>query len=133
MKQKWILVGGGLGAPLTRSAYAILGIGDIVYDPTNYAQALQRFAQMEQQYAQLVQTYQMIRSQYDQMIWMAKQVPVNMAARYRALYTPWLNTSAANTYGTTGGWTTGINTGMGVESGYSAAIQPVGTYGAALS
>jgi hypothetical protein len=132
VKPKWILVVCALGALLTRSAYAILGVGDIVYDPTNYAQALQRFAQLEQQYLQLVQTYQMVRSQYDQMIWMAKQVPVNMAARYRALYTPWLSTSAANTYGTTAGWTTGINTGMGVESGYSAAIQPVGTYGAAL-
>jgi hypothetical protein len=133
MKPKWILVVCALGAHLTRSAYAILGIGDIVYDPTNYAQALQRFAQMEQQYAQLVQTYQMIRSQYNQMIWMAKQVPVNMAARYRALYTPWLASSAVNTYGTTGSWTTGINTGMGVNSGYSAATQPLGTYGASLS
>lgn len=132
MKPKWILVVCALGALLTRSAYAILGIGDIVYDPTNYAQALQRFAQLEQQYVQLVQTYQMIRSQYDQMLWMAQQVPVMMAERYRALATPWLNSSAPNTYGTTGAWVSGINTGIGVESGYSAATQPLSTYGASL-
>src|ERR1700680_1236873 len=133
MKPKWILVVCALGALLTRSAYAILGVGDIVYDPTNYAHALQRLAQLEQQDLQVVQTYQMIRSQYDQMLWMAKQVPVNMAARYRALYTPWLNSSAANTYGTTGSWVTGINTGVNVEAGYSAATQPLGAYGTALS
>jgi hypothetical protein len=130
MKRKWILVVCALGLLLTRPAHALFGV--VVFDPTNYAQALDRYYQLQQQFAQLVQTYQMIRSQYDQMLWMAKQVPVNMAARYRALYTPWLNSSAANTYGTAGGWTTGINTGIGVESGYSAATQPLGTYGASL-
>jgi type IV secretion system protein TrbJ len=132
MKRKWILVVCALGAFLAAPAFAILGIGDIVYDPTNYAQALQRYFQLQQQYAQLVQTYAMIRSQYDQMIWMAKQVPVNMVARYRALSTPWLNSSAANTYGTTGSWTTGINTGLSAAAGYAAAIQQLESYGAAL-
>jgi hypothetical protein len=130
MKSKWLLVVCALGALLARSAHAFLGV--VVYDPANYAQALQRYLQLQQQYLQLVQTYEMIRSQYEQMIWMAKQVPVNMAARYRALYTPWLHTSAGNTYGTTGGWTTGINTGVGADSGYSTASTPLGTYGASL-
>src|SRR5581483_7228752 len=51
---------------------------------------------------------------------------------YRAVATPWLNSSATNTYGTSGGWTTGINTGVGAPSGYAAATQPLGTYGPAL-
>jgi hypothetical protein len=34
---------------------------------------------------------------------MLQPVPVNMAARYRALETPWLHSSAGNTYGTTNG------------------------------
>ena len=72
-------------AVVSAPAFAILGIGDIVYDPSNYALALQRLIQLEQQYAQLVQTYQMISNQYNQMLWMAKLVPVNMAARYRAM------------------------------------------------
>lgn len=132
MRPKWMLVVCALAALLAAPAFAILGIGDIVFDPTNYANALQRFIQLEQQYAQLVQIYEMIHSQYDQMIWMAKQVPVNMEVRYRALATPWQTTSATNTYGTTASWITGINTGWGVGAGYSAATQPLASYGAAL-
>ena len=61
---------------LTPSAFAIFGLGDIVFDPSNYAEAIQQLLQMEQQYAQLVQTYQMVRSQYDHLVWMARRVPV---------------------------------------------------------
>src|SRR5882724_13394786 len=99
--------------------FAIFGVGDIVFDPSNFEEAVQQLLQMEQQYAQLVQTYQMVRSQYDHMVRMAQQVPVNMASRYRALATPWRTSSATNTYGTTGGWMAGINTGAGVASGYA--------------
>jgi len=101
-------------------------------DPTNFEEAVQQLLQLEQQYAQLVQTYQMIRSQYDQMIWMARQVPVNMAVRYRALATPWQPSSATNIYGTSGGWIAAINTGVGVSDGYSRATQPLSAYGSAL-
>lgn len=118
---------------LARPALAILGVGDIVYDPTNFAEAVKELVQLEQQYAQLVQTYDMIRSQYQQMLWMAQSVPVNMAARYRALATPWLNSSATNTYATTGGWITAINTGNNVSAGYSQATQNLNDYGAAIS
>src|SRR5438094_1335580 len=119
-------------AVMSAPAFAILGIGDIVYDPSNYALALQRLIQLEQQYAQLVQTYQVIRSQYEQMVWMAKMVPVNMAARYRAMATPWRLSSATNTYGTTGGWMTSINSGLAVPAGYSEATQSLDSYGSAL-
>ena len=80
-----------LAAGLVTPALALFGIGDIVFDPTSYAELIQQLLQMEQQYAQLVQTYQTIRSQYDQMLLMAQQVPVNMTVRYRTLGTPWLN------------------------------------------
>ena len=119
-------------ASLAGPAFAIFGLGDIVFDPSNFEEAVQQLLQMEQQYAQLVQTYQMVRSQYEQMLWMAKRVPVNMAARYRAVATPWRNFSATNTYGTTGNWIAGVNTGVGVETGYSAATQPLDSYRAAL-
>src|SRR5436190_528056 len=36
----------------------------VVYDPTNYANAVLRYGQLQQQYAQLVLTYQQIRTQY---------------------------------------------------------------------
>lgn len=124
-----ILLSTALGTP----ALAFLGFGDIVFDPSNYQQAVQQLLQMQQQYAQLVQTYGLIKTQYDHMVWMAKRVPVNMAARYRALVTPWKNSSASDLYGTTGGWITGINTGWGVEPGYRQATQPLGVYGHALA
>jgi hypothetical protein len=123
-----------LVAALTLAAptFAILGVGDIVFDPSNFEEAVQQLLQLQQQYGQLVQTYQMIRSQYQHMVYMAKRVPVNMAVRYRALATPWRNSSATNTYGITAGWTTGINTGLDVSGGYSAATQPLRDYGSAM-
>src|ERR1700681_3632416 len=129
---RWALVP-LLAISITVPAMAILGIGDIVFDPTNYAEAVQHLIQLQQQYAQLVQTYEQIRAQYDQMIWMAKQVPVNMAARYRAAVTPWQYSSAPNTYGTTTGWTNGINTGLDVAAGYAQATQQLDQYGGALA
>lgn len=113
-------------------ALAILGLGDIVFDPTNYGELVQQLLRMEQQYNQLVQTYDMIQNQYNLMRFMAQSDPVNMVLRYRALSTPWLNSSATNVYGTTGGWITGINSGVGAGYGYAAATQPLGTYGPAL-
>jgi hypothetical protein len=113
-------------------ALAIFGVGDIVFDPTSFGELVKQFVQLEQQYQQLVQTYQMIQNQYNQMLFMARQVPVNMALRYSAAVTPWLNSSATNVYGTTGGWTSGINTGLAVSGGYSAATVSLGTYGGAL-
>lgn len=113
-------------------AAGVFGFGITVFDPTNWAENVRQLWQLQQQYAQLVQTYNMIRNQYDQMVWMAKRVPVNMAARYRALATPWRTSSASNTYGTTAGWIAGINTGTGVASGYSRATQSLAAYGSAL-
>ena len=122
-----------LSLDLSKPAKAFLGFGDIVFDPSNYAQALRSFVQLQQQYMQLIQIYQQARMQYDQLRWMAQSVPVNMRNRYRTAAIPWSNSTAANTYGTTGGWMTGINTGNGVESGYERAIQKLNTYGSALS
>src|SRR5713226_9487506 len=93
MKRKIIAVT-FIAALCSAPALAIFGLGDIVFDPTNFEEAVRQLLQMEQQYVQLVQTYQMVTNQYQQMIWMAKQVPVNMASRYRALATPWHLSSA---------------------------------------
>jgi type IV secretion system protein TrbJ len=123
-----------LGAvAFTPSAWAILGLGDIVFDPSNYAQAIRSFIQLEHQYAQLIQIYQQARQQYEQLLWEARMVPVNMQARYRAVVTPWTNSTATNTYGTTAGWINAVNTGNAVESGYAQSIQPLVSYGSAFS
>src|SRR5215831_14683908 len=108
---------------VAKPIFAVLGIGDIVFDPQALEQALKEFAQLQKEYDQLVQTYQMVRSQYDQMLWMARQIPVSMSLRYGAPWVSWINTAATNTYGTTGAWVTGINTGIGVAAAYSNATQ----------
>src|SRR5579872_1467529 len=118
------LVPAALAFSLAGPALAVLGVGDIVFDPTNYGKLVAQLLQMQKEYAELVQTYKTVSSQYQQMLFMARQDPVNMILRYRAVATPWLNSSATNTYGTTAGWTTGINTGLGAAAGYGAATQP---------
>lgn len=136
MKQKTakrFLVLAALTIGLATPALAIFGLGDIVFDPTSYGELIQQLLQMQQEYSQLVQTYLVIQSQYQQMLFMAQEDPVNMLTRYRAAATPWVNSSATNIYGTSGGWITGITSGLGVASGYSAATQPLGVYGSALN
>jgi len=105
--------------------------GITVFDPSVYAEAVTQVTKLVQQYNQLVQTYQMITNQYNQMLWMAKTLPGNLA-RFRAIPTPWFLSSATNTYGTTAGWIAAINTGSNVAGGYQNAIEQLLPYGAAL-
>lgn len=116
------------GTLMATPVFALLGIGDVVFDPSNYAEAIAQLVQLEQQYEQLVRTYQMVRSQYDHMVMMAKQVPVDMTQRYRAVATPWKSSNATNTYGSTAAWISGINTGFGVADAYARATQRLTTY-----
>lgn len=60
-----------LGVPAT-SAFAIGGLGDIVYDPSNYVQAIKQVQAWEQQYQQMTQaltkaeaTFQQVKSGVD--------------------------------------------------------------------
>lgn len=117
------------GATVARAQF---GFGLTVFDPSVYAEAITEVSQLVQQYNQLVQTYQMITSQYNQMLWMAKMLPENLA-NFRAIQTPWFLSSATNTYGTTGGWIAAINSGANVPAGYSSATDQLLSYGAALS
>jgi hypothetical protein len=121
------------GCLLAVSAPALAIIGVVVFDPSNFEEAVQQLASLEQQYQQLVSTYHMIESQYQQMVWMAKSVPVVMSLRYRAQGTPWTMPTPTNTYGTTAAWTAGISTGVDALGGYRAASEPLGVYGGAFS
>ena len=118
---------------LSPQAHAFLGFGDIVFDPSNFEEAVQQLLQMEMQYEQLVQHYVVLKNQYEHMRRMAQIVPVNMVARYKAIATPWRQSSASNIYGTTGGWISSINTGFGVASGYAASTERLGQYGNAFN
>jgi len=103
------------------TASAQFGIG-IVYDPTNYSNALLRYFQLQQQLIQLRNSYAQLVSQYQLAVQMAKNIN-NMPARYRAQFSQWRNTSALNTYGNTGTWINGINSGQTgfVSTGYQQA------------
>jgi len=108
------------------------GAGVTVFDPSVFGNTVEQLAKMEREMAQLERTYQMVTNQYNQMLLMAKQSPVNMSTRYRAILTPWQPSLATNTYGTTGGWIAAVNTGVNVPGGYQSATEPLRPYGAGL-
>jgi hypothetical protein len=100
--------------------------GGIVYDPTNYANAVLRYNQLVQQLLQLEQTYQQIVNQYNLALRMAQNLQ-NMPARYQALFSQWRNGIALDTYGNTGAWVTAINTGAPGD-GYQLATTQLVPY-----
>jgi hypothetical protein len=100
------------------TASAQLGSG-IVYDPTNYQNALLRYQQLQQHLLQLQKSYAKITSQLELATQMATFIR-NMPARYRALFSQWRNVTSMNTFGNTGSWIKGINSGLlpNINSGY---------------
>lgn len=103
------------------TASAQFGFG-IVYDPTNYANALLRYYQLEQHLIQLKNSYAQLVTQYNLALEMSKNLQ-NMPARYQAQFSQWRNASAPDTYGNTAGWVNGINSGIAsiVDPGYQQA------------
>ena len=101
----------------------------VVFDPTNYANALLRYAEMERQLVQLVQTYEQVRTQYELLKYQAQRIPVDMEARYRSMPTPWLSFAAANTYGTTDTWIRAANNGHDATTAFTQATRPLLDYG----
>src|SRR3977135_4190630 len=91
-------------------ASAQFGFG-IVYDPTNYQNALLRYYQLQQHLLQLQKTYTQVLAHYNLALQMARKIE-NMPVRYKAQFAQWKNTFAGNTYGNTGSWVTGINSGQ---------------------
>lgn len=115
------------------SARAVFGIGDIVFDPSNFEKAVQQLVEMGRHYEQLVRQVGLLKEQYEHMRRMAQQAPVNKSLRYRVLATRWHPSSATNTYGTTSGWISSINSGAATASGYLKAVHRLGQYGSVLS
>jgi hypothetical protein len=104
------------------TASAQFGFGGIVYDPTNYHNALLRYFQLQQQLIQLRNSYTQLVSQYNLAVRMARNIQ-NMPSRYRALFSQWRNTAAQDIYSNTGTWVTGINSGQfpAITTGYKRA------------
>jgi hypothetical protein len=87
-----------------------LGSG-IVYDPTNYQNAVLRYQQLQQQLLELQKSYAQITNQLNLAMQMAQFIR-NMPARYRALFSQWRNVASLDTFGNTGSWVSGINSGL---------------------
>jgi hypothetical protein len=104
------------------SASAQFGFGGIVYDPTNYGNALLRYAELQQQLVQLRNSYAQLVTQYNLALQMSRNLQ-NMPARYQAQFSQWRNSLAQDTYGNTGRWISGVNSGVlsSVDSGYQQA------------
>lgn len=107
------------------TASAQFGSG-IVYDPTNYHNALLRYFQLQQHLVELQRSYAQLVSQYNLALQMARNIQ-NMQARYRALFSQWRNGSALNTFGNTAGWITGVNSGN-IGAGYQLATTQLFPY-----
>jgi hypothetical protein len=104
----------------------------VVFDPTNYGNAVLRYLELQQQFAELVETYEQIRTEYLLLWQQAQRLPFDMAARYRSLSGPWQPFTAANAYGTTAPWILTVNTGPGASAAYALATSPLSTYASAI-
>lgn len=105
----------------------------VVYDPTNYANAVLRYSQLVQHLNQLRATYGQILNQYNLALQMSHNIP-NMGTRYATAWAPWRYATAQDAYGNTATWINGVNSGVlpTVLSGYLKATNPFLTYNAAL-
>jgi hypothetical protein len=103
--------------------------GGIVYDPTNFHNAVLRYYQLQLQLAELRSTYAQIVNQYHLALEMARSIE-NMPARYRAQFSSWHNLTVPDAYQNTTGWVEGANTGnlSMVESGYRQATDQLERY-----
>jgi len=108
------------------AASAQFGSG-IVYDPTNYHNALLRYYQLQQHLAQLQRTYTQTVTAYNLALQMSRNLH-NMPARYRAQFSNWRNVTATNTYGNTSGWLGGVNADLNTINGYLRATTQLGLY-----
>ncbi len=105
-----------------------------VFDPANYANAVQEFYKLQQAYTTAVQTRDQIITAYN-LAYQMSQMPQNLAARYRSDFAQWTNVSAPNTFGNTSAWMNALNIGgssSALQAYNSAVVQvqkyPAGSY-----
>jgi hypothetical protein len=100
-----------------------------VFDPANYANALNEFHQLQQAYTTAVQTRNQIVAAYN-LAYQMSQMPQNLATRYQSSFAQWINVSAPNTYGNTSAWTNALNLGgsSAASQAYTSAVVQVQPY-----
>jgi hypothetical protein len=102
---------------------AILGVGDIVFDPTSYANAILMMGQ-------LVKTYEQVQAQFNLQSFLATAVPVNMSGRYQTASAPWQNLQVPyDRFGNLSAWSQQANQGGNASGAYQNASVPLQSYG----
>lgn len=127
MKSKIVLLSFVVALAIT-PAVAQFGSG-IVFDPTNYNNAVLRYLQLQHQLQQLQQTYSLYLQQYQFLQREAQQLQ-NMNARYRARFSQWRQLTSTDTFGNTSTWVSGVNGGnpATILNGYSGIVPALPSY-----
>jgi hypothetical protein len=101
----------------------------MVFDPTNYANALNEYAQLRQTYTTALQTRDQIISSYNLAFQMSR-MPQNLATRYKSDFSQWTNLTAPNTYGNTSAWIDALNLGSPARAtnAYTSAVVQLDSY-----
>jgi len=111
---------------------AQLGSG-IVYDPTNYHNALLRYYQLQQHLVELQKNVAKVTSQLNLALQMAQYIH-NMPGRYRAVFSQWRSFTSDDLYGNTTRWVSAVN-GAGAQTvspAYQQTIVPFLAYNQAV-
>src|SRR4051812_21466018 len=116
----------GVASLAITPAFAIFGIGDIVFDPSNLEEAVVQTGHMVTQINKAIETLQMITRQYDHMKYMA-QFAKNQY-KYHAPTTIWHAFESADTYGRNSGWVAAVNRGSGAAGGWADAVVRTAAY-----
>jgi hypothetical protein len=112
---------------LASPALAIFGVGDIVYDPINYANALVMLAE-------LIKNYEQLKAQFDLQFLMSKPVPVDMASQYRTVGAAWYGLQLPyDRFGNLNSWIQAVNQGGAAIGGYKQASVELRAYGPKFS
>lgn len=100
-----------------------------VFDPTNYANAVQEYEQLRQMYTTANQTRDQIIQAYN-LSYQMSRMPQNFAARYQSQFSQWTNLTAPNTYGNTTDWINALNLGSPNRSAtaYKSAVVQLQSY-----
>ena len=103
--------------------------GGIVYDPTNYHNAMLRYYQLQQHLVELQKNVAKVTSHLQLALQMAQYIH-NMPARYRAVFSQWRAFTSGDIYGNTTRWVAAVN-GAGpqtISPAYQQAIVPFLAY-----
>jgi len=109
-RQKWIIGGAALLLTATPS-FALFGIGDIVFDPTSYANLVSQLGTLETQ-------YNMLRNNVEHF---------SLKQQWQTALTTIKNANVRNMFGETNGMSTALNTNSAAASStaWTAATAPV--------